>query len=344
MNERIPITSGEIIFGKDFLNYKAVLDDFKRAKCIRVMTYNISKNNDKNGLINALKNVSEDVDIKIITNIPSRMDCYHNSDAGKIMRKNSKNNVDIYLKKLNPENFSSNTEVRFNFSNHAKIIGTENVLYIGSANYSDESKNNFEIGIIITNTEIIQKVYEEIFLVVIKESIPYFEDDFNNLRLFVSKMEKEFKCWLDGYECRLTNYNSGNNLYPEYNFTILREILKELHNIDSLLTNTYTELDDDDDDDDDDDYNTLIDEIQTELYLINIEWMLRFTSMCSEKNKANNWVICEEWIMYEERNCYYRINLCDEIKTIIKFLEDIHEGILKYSYKWINKKIDNTGL
>lgn len=38
---------------------------------------------------------------------------------------------------------------------YAKIVGTENIVYIGSANFSNESKNNIESGLIIEDKEFI---------------------------------------------------------------------------------------------------------------------------------------------------------------------------------------------
>ena len=175
----IPISGGEVVLGRESMNYQIVLDDFPKANQVRILTYNISKNQYKNELINALKSIKEDADVKIVSNIPSRMPTYFS-------------NFTAYLERLNPENFQSNPEVSFNFANHAKIIGTENILYIGSANYSDESSDNIESGTIITDKVAINRIYEEFFPVIIEESTPYFEDEFNVFRLFVLSMKTKF--------------------------------------------------------------------------------------------------------------------------------------------------------
>ena len=47
-----------------------------------------------------------------------------------------------------------------------KLIGTENIVYIGSANYSNESANNIESGVLIEDKEFIQRLYLEFFDVV----------------------------------------------------------------------------------------------------------------------------------------------------------------------------------
>ena len=73
----ISFDNGEFILGRGELNYRAVIDDFKNAKVVRVLTYNISKKNYSNELIEALKSIPENADVKIITNIPSRMKNYY---------------------------------------------------------------------------------------------------------------------------------------------------------------------------------------------------------------------------------------------------------------------------
>ena len=67
--------SGRFVAHHGRLNYQEVLDDFPNAHLIRIITYNISKNQRMDALLEALKTVSADT--KIITNIPSRMDEYY---------------------------------------------------------------------------------------------------------------------------------------------------------------------------------------------------------------------------------------------------------------------------
>lgn len=146
---RLDFEKGEFVYNENGLNYQEVLDDFAKASKIRIITYNISKKEKGGELISLLKELPEETDVQIITNIPSRFDTYYGSKAGEAMRAAFKKNCDIYMKKLNPVNFTPTVITAFNFCNHAKIIGTENIVYIGSANYSDESKYNIETGILI---------------------------------------------------------------------------------------------------------------------------------------------------------------------------------------------------
>ena len=68
----ISFTGGRFVSLKNELNYKEVLADFPSAKIIRILTYNISKNQKRDALLDALKNTV--ADIQLITNVPSRME------------------------------------------------------------------------------------------------------------------------------------------------------------------------------------------------------------------------------------------------------------------------------
>lgn len=69
----VSISGGKIVLGRESMNYQRVLDDFMNAKKVRILIYNISKNQYRNELMNALRKVQADADVKIISNIPSRM-------------------------------------------------------------------------------------------------------------------------------------------------------------------------------------------------------------------------------------------------------------------------------
>lgn len=164
------------------INYREVLDDFQQAKIIRIITYNISKNQKNDALLDALKDT--EAEIRLITNVPSRMDTYYNSSAGNNMRSAARKNIEIYISKLDPNNFTTNFLPYFNVKNHAKLIGTENVVYIGSANYSNESANNIEAGILIKDKEFIKNLYKGFFDKVQEDSLSYFDESFSAFRLF----------------------------------------------------------------------------------------------------------------------------------------------------------------
>ena len=86
--------------------------------------------------------------------------------------------IDLYKRQLAPKDYSMRLNPYFTFKNHAKIIMTENIVYWGSSNFSDESKENFECGTISTDKELISFLRESLFPEVVKKSIPYYKYNF----------------------------------------------------------------------------------------------------------------------------------------------------------------------
>lgn len=165
------ITDVEFLLSKDELTYGKVLDDFTNAKKIYILTYNISKKNDE--LLKALKDCGENTEIKIISNIPSRWNGYFSEHYANL----AKRNIAIYKNKLNPEQIAEKAEVYFCFANHAKIIMTDNIVYVGSSNFSEESAENIESGFISRDKNFIKFLENEVFPWVIGYSSDYNIDD-----------------------------------------------------------------------------------------------------------------------------------------------------------------------
>ena len=240
----LAFSSGRFVSLKDELNYKEVIDDFKNAKMIRIITYNISRNQRVDSLLEKLQESPADTDIRLITNIPSRMEKYYNGTAGTNMRYSASRNIQIYLSKLDPENFSSNYKPFFNVNNHAKLIGTENIVYIGSANFSNESANNIESGILIEDTEFIRNLYSDFFDVVQDNSLSYYDEYFSAFRLFITSIYNKFK-----YHYR----KIITDLYTDYertNLVLADTIFMDINNLDDLyidleeLESIYTKAED----------------------------------------------------------------------------------------------------
>ncbi len=161
------ITDVEFLLSKDELTYGKVLDDFTNAKKIYILTYNISKKNDE--LLKALKDCGESTEIKIISNIPSRWNEYFSENYANL----AKRNIAIYKNKLNPQQIAEKAEVYFCFANHAKIIMTDNIVYVGSSNFSEESAENIESGFISRDKNFIEFLEDEVFPWVIGYSSDY---------------------------------------------------------------------------------------------------------------------------------------------------------------------------
>ena len=169
----INFQNGEAIFGKGEFTYKKLLEDFKNSSFIGVVTFNISAK--ENDLLDMLKTEAKaGKTVVIVTNIPKRFSTYYHTpdERYKIAARKS---IDTYLKRLSPLSYGANTSVYFNFSNHAKIIVTDNYAYWGSENFSDESKDNIECGTISSDPSMVQFVREELITHIVEQSVPYYK-------------------------------------------------------------------------------------------------------------------------------------------------------------------------
>lgn len=261
---------GKFVSSKDGLNYNEVLDDFPSAKTIRIITYNISKRKYNDGLLEMLK--ESEADVQIISNIPSRMPEYFHTKAGEFMRSKAKENIQVYISKLNPDKYSGGLSTFFNIHNHAKLIGTENIVYIGSANYSNESADNIEAGVIIKDKEFIKKLYEDFFEDVKSESLSYFDENFTAFHLFVLSLYAKFckhhkKLLQDLYtDYERTKMCVADAIFIDENdLAVLYKDLEELDAICQVADDTFDEVNDD--------YNDALEEMKEHFNALNIDWL-----------------------------------------------------------------------
>ncbi|NOU84130.1 hypothetical protein GC101_35360 [Paenibacillus sp. LMG 31459] len=251
MITRLSFKEGVFISTKGEFGYQDVLDDFQYAKQIRIATFNISFSEKDDPLFEGLQKLNEDVDIKFVSNIPARMSFYASSPKGKSFKERASANINAYLKKLNPADFDAVILPYFNFNNHSKIIGTENIIYIGSENYSVESSQNYESGVLVSDKEFIVKLYELFFEKLIDESVPYFNDDYDQLRLFTMSILTRMLNHFESYKDKFFRVNREGIFYfieDETSFTeddiyVLLHDLNELNSIQGLVENI--ESDDD---------------------------------------------------------------------------------------------------
>lgn len=177
MKKEFIMKDAKFVYTKNELAYQEVLDDFNNASRIIILTYNIS--NKQSMLLEKLKETRTDCEICIITNIPSRWETYYQENYRELAHKSIK----TYMTKLEPSKFCNKLNTFFDFNNHGKIIMTENIVYVGSANFSEESTDNREVGFISKDTELIGYFKHELFPEIKNESIPYYEYDFTELLL-----------------------------------------------------------------------------------------------------------------------------------------------------------------
>lgn len=291
---------GRFVSSSDELNYKEVLDDFSNAKIIRIITYNISKNQNYDVLLDALKNTN--ADIQLITNAPSRMEKYYDSEADLRMKSAAKNNISVYISKLNPENFHGQFIPFFNIQNHAKIIGTENIVYIGSANFSNESAYNIETGVLIEDKNFIQNLYKQFFDEVKNESLSYFDEIFSTFRLFVLSLYEKFR----------HHYNKIiTGLYTDYErteLTVADNIFIDINDLDTLCFD-LDELRfvcanaDETYDDENENYNNALEQLNESFNQLRIEWLQEIISedgtlyrlVAFDSEKIANYIIQTEY-------------------------------------------------
>ncbi|MEW4490883.1 phospholipase D-like domain-containing protein [Thalassoglobus sp. JC818] len=150
MRIEIPDVTGQLVLSKDDFGYQEVIDQIGQSETVSVVTYNISNGNE--GLLQLLRDC--DAEVRLITNIPGRFKDYTSDNA----KKRARNKMKTMFRKLDPERFGAFARVLFCFRNHAKIILTDTVAYVGSANYSEESSSSWEGGIIVRDSSTISQI------------------------------------------------------------------------------------------------------------------------------------------------------------------------------------------
>lgn len=173
------VSNCKFVYTINECGYDEVIEQFPTSKEIYIMTYNISSN--RNELMNALNGSGEDCKVYIISNIPQRFGSYFSPQA----RQSARNRINLYMRTLSPENFESRVMPYFNFNNHSKIILSDKNVYVGSANYSIESRENYESGFVSYDKEFIAFLKEEVFKLTIDNSEPYFNNLFARFNILI---------------------------------------------------------------------------------------------------------------------------------------------------------------
>ena len=367
----IRFSGGRFVSLDGELNYKEVLDDFSTAEVIRIITYNISKNQRNDRLLDALKDV--DADIQLITNVPSRMGQYFNTNAGNNMRSAARNNINIYISKLDPNNFQHKFVPYFNVHNHAKLIGTENIVYIGSANYSNESASNIETGVLIEDKDFIQKLYNEFFDKVREDSLSYFDENFSAFRLFILSLYTKFQ---------YHHKKMITDLYTDYMRTkmvVAETIFVDISDLEALYTD-LDELDfvcrvaDDTYDEENEEYNDALEQLKERFNRLSINWLKETISedgalyqlVNFDAEEMTNHILQEEYSaeawdeyleMYVEKSMDGAAEIYSDLQEDFRhesddFLAEIEkilsalEATIQFTNIWkvekLNPEIDNT--
>ncbi|HFL3266465.1 TPA: phospholipase D-like domain-containing protein [Clostridioides difficile] len=183
----------KLIMTNDEFGYSEVLDTLENAAFVRIVTYNISAESKE--LIEKIENFKEDKDVVIITNIPARFKKYTSSYA----RNRAKKTISNYIDKLNPEKYDANIRTFFNFGNHSKIIMTDIGAYIGSANFSDESRKNNECGVLIKDKNVINEINNVFIQMQIDESVSYYSSEYMKVFISITNLLTKAKMYYEDY-------------------------------------------------------------------------------------------------------------------------------------------------
>ncbi|MDR4928274.1 phospholipase D-like domain-containing protein [Peribacillus simplex] len=119
----------ELLLTKGRSNFEEITQSIKDSKSLFISTYNID--------FRLFEKVDKNTEIEVITSIPSVKNIYWYIKGLKELHTNF-NKVSTYI----------------NLDNHSKIIITDTKAYVGSANFTKYSKNNFECGLIIDGDNI----------------------------------------------------------------------------------------------------------------------------------------------------------------------------------------------
>lgn len=239
--QKINLSSGDFSFigGENSKSktyqYQEVLDDYSNAKNIRIITYNVSYDTN-NPIFKKLFEVSDAADIKVIIGVPS----FTFIDYKTGERNYKAEDVIKSLKSFDIAELNDRLSIAVCPYNHSKIISTENVCYIGSENYSDASRQNYEAGLLLYNKQDIENIMQNYFQLLWEDSFVY--RDSNTIVLAeassilsdtISYIE-ELSCYLyieDGEKLELDDLYIDNSYIEEE----LKKIRKSLIYLDECL-------------------------------------------------------------------------------------------------------------
>lgn len=246
---KLDIRNVQYIFSRGELQYQQVINDFAKAKYIKILTYSIASKKYQL-LIKNLKKFNGSAEITFISNIPKRYCNYIGYDGGEKAKNVAKKSIKDYLEMLNPKDFRTKTSVFFNFTNHSKIVMTDNIAYVGSANFSIKCSENIESGMIIKNKGTISHL-NKIFDKIRKESVYYYEGEIVEILKQLSDLRmviKEIRIYLDGIFYADMNYTGlvGDpyNIYEDCleleDLNKLEELTHEIEKISNRISNNNT--------------------------------------------------------------------------------------------------------
>ncbi len=156
----------KFIFTKNEHGFQEVLEDLPNSRTFNVATYNISVSDSL--LLGVIKKLPPSTQVKLITNIPSRWYGYRDERQ----RNDARTQIQSYLRALDPRHFAPFVETFFSYETHCKLVASDNVVYIGSGNFSDASGKKFECGVIVRGRDLVKKLVDMVFSEIVPLSDP----------------------------------------------------------------------------------------------------------------------------------------------------------------------------
>ncbi|MEN0665264.1 hypothetical protein [Caldifermentibacillus hisashii] len=168
---------GKIVLSEGIENFKSIFEE--KGLHLYLTSYSYNMPLDYYDIL--LENIEFINDIKVIFNIYD----FNSSSDYKI--------DSLIYRVLNKNPY---VQLFYNKNNHSKIISNGKTLYIGSANVTNYTKNNFEAGVIFTDKDTIEKIEREVFDYAYILYEPIFTDPIAPIIVpfyfIVSEVKKEF--------------------------------------------------------------------------------------------------------------------------------------------------------
>ncbi|PQO28915.1 phospholipase D-like domain-containing protein [Blastopirellula marina] len=137
-------------------------------------------------MLDAVHSASKHSDVRIITNLPKRWNKYW----GNEQKKSFQDQLNDYQRMLSNV---PGIEAFFNVSNHMKIVMTNEIAYLGSSNFSPESGNNYECGVLISLPDVIAGIRNHIVDYLSEYSAPLDLTEIGKAKLEVQALRNRLK-------------------------------------------------------------------------------------------------------------------------------------------------------
>jgi len=146
----IELTEGaRLVITKDEQGPQEVYDRLPTAREAFIVTYNLPRAGGP--LLRALESATNLKSLRLVTNIPSWWATYW-GDA----RRKARDAIKESIEKLNGLAARDGVEIYFTQRNHSKIYIVDDIGYVGSSNFSDESAKNIEAGVVIEDEDALE--------------------------------------------------------------------------------------------------------------------------------------------------------------------------------------------